>query len=124
MKLAVTAITTKSYPDRVATVILSKIMKAFRQAYQGPGFSTITHDLQFKYGIVSTTFKEYVDPKKGDHLTQIQTDLTETQDILVKAIDDLLERGEKLDDLIQESDDLSATSKTFMRQAKSMNGCC
>ncbi|BFU19832.1 hypothetical protein EHI8A_177220 [Entamoeba histolytica HM-1:IMSS-B] len=122
--LAVVAITTKSYPDRVATVVLSKMMQAFRQSYKGPSFNTIKSDLQFKYQPVSVLFQQYVDPKKGDKLTQIQTDLTETQEILVKAMDELLERGEKLDDLIDQSNDLSTTSKAFMRQAESMNSCC
>ncbi|KAL7713844.1 Uncharacterized protein QTN25_008576 [Entamoeba marina] len=122
--LAVVAITTKPFPDRVATVVITKILTAFRQAYKGPPINTITKDLQFKYPEVTALFKQYVDPKKGDQLTKIQTDLNETQEILVKAIDDLLERGEKLDDLVQESTDLSVTSKAFMRQAESMNSCC
>ncbi|ELP94413.1 snare protein ykt6, putative [Entamoeba invadens IP1] len=122
--LSVVAITTKSYPDRVATVVLSRIMQAFRQVYQGPSFPTITRDLTFKYPAVTAVFQQYIDPKKGDKLTKIQTDLDETQDILVKAMDDLLERGEKLDNLIEQSNDLSTTSKAFMRQAESMNSCC
>ena len=122
--LAAVAITTKSYPDRVATVVLTNLLKTFRSSYKGPQFNTIKTDLQFKYQPVCDVFKQYVDPKKGDKITQIQTDLDETQEVLVKAIDDLLERGEKLENLVDQSEDLSATSKAFMRQAKSMNSCC
>ena len=122
--LVAVAITTKSYPDRVATVYLSKVLQAFNDNYKGPQLTTIQNDLQFAYPAVSEIFKSYVDPKKGDKLTQIQMDLDETQEVLVKAMDDLLVRGEKLETLVEQSEDLSATSKAFMRQADSLNGCC
>lgn len=122
--LVAVAITTKSYPDRVATVFLTKALQTFNQNYKGPQISTIKNDLQFSYPAVTEIFKQYIDPKKGDKLTQIQMDLDETQEVLVKAMDDLLERGEKLDALIDQSEDLSATSKAFMRQADSLNSCC
>ena len=122
--LAAVAITTKSYPDRVATVVLTKMLEAFNENYKGPAFSSIQNDLQFAYKPVSEIFKQYIDPKKGDKLTQIQTDLDETQEVLVKAMDELLERGEKLEQLVDQSEDLSLASKAFMREAKSMNSCC
>ena len=36
----------------------------------------------------------------------------------------LLERGEKLDDLVAKSDELSAQSKMFYKTAKKTNACC
>jgi hypothetical protein len=39
-------------------------------------------------------------------------------------MDSLLQRGEKLDDLVQKSDQLSAQSKMFYKQAASQNACC
>ena len=36
----------------------------------------------------------------------------------------LLERGEKLDDLVSKSDELSAQSKMFYKTAKKTNACC
>ncbi len=51
-------------------------------------------------------------------------ELDETKDILVKSIDQLLERGEKLESLAEKSNDLSFHSKAFMKQAESMNSCC
>ena len=116
--------TTRSYPNRVGTTVLSKIIAAFRGAYQGPPLHTISSDLTFAYRPVTAVFEQFYDPKQGDQLTRIQKDLEDTQEILEKALEDLLERGEKLDDLLQSSQDMSATSKQFVRQANSMNGCC
>jgi synaptobrevin homolog YKT6 len=36
----------------------------------------------------------------------------------------LLERGEKLDDLVEKSDNLSMQSKMFYKQAAKTNACC
>ena len=32
--------------------------------------------------------------------------------------------GEKLEDLVDQSNELNMASKAYMREAKSMNGCC
>ena len=48
----------------------------------------------------------------------------ETTDVLHKTIDNLLERGEKLDSLVERSDDLSKQSKMFYKQARKTNSCC
>lgn len=42
---------------------------------------------------------------------KIQKELDETKIVLHKTIESVLERGEKIDDLVQKSDGLSAQSK-------------
>lgn len=42
----------------------------------------------------------------------------------VQTLDQVLERGQKLDDLVDKSADLSAQSKMFYKQAKKTNSCC
>jgi len=39
-------------------------------------------------------------------------------------MDQLLQRGEKLDDLVAKSNDLSFSSKKFYQEAKKQNQCC
>ena len=41
-----------------------------------------------------------------------------------KTIDSVLERGEKLDSLVDKSSDLSMASQMFYKQAKKQNQCC
>ena len=66
----------------------------------------------------------YQDPASADKVTKIQNDLDETTQILHKTIDSVLERGVKLDSLVDKSNDLSAQSKMFYKQAKKTNSCC
>ena len=46
------------------------------------------------------------------------------QEILQKSIEQVLQRGEKLDDLVEKSSELSSASKTFYDTSKSQTGCC
>jgi len=55
---------------------------------------------------------------------KVQQELDETKVILHKTMDSLLQRGEKLDDLVTKSDMLSAQSKMFYKTSKKTNSCC
>lgn len=55
---------------------------------------------------------------------RIQKNLDETRDVLHSTIDSVLARGEKLEDLVERSGELSAQSKLFYREAKRANSCC
>lgn len=55
---------------------------------------------------------------------KIQKELDETKIVLHKTIESVLERGEKIDSLVEKSDGLSAQSKMFYsKDLISFNGC-
>lgn len=74
-------------------------------------------DNQFPVTTLAKTLQDYQDPAKCDKITQINSQLDETKEVLVgvgcayeeknKTIDSVLERGTKLDDLVGKSNDLS-----------------
>lgn len=64
------------------------------------------------------------DPAQADKLAKIQRDLDETKIILHKTIESVLDRGEKLDQLVDKSADLSMASQLFYKQARKTNSCC
>ena len=77
-----------------------------------------------EFGPLTMALAEYQDPSKADKISAIQKELNETTAVLSKTIDNVLERGEKLDDLVSKSQDLSSQSKVFYKQAKKTNSCC
>jgi synaptobrevin family protein YKT6 len=87
-------------------------------------------DVAFRLGRVSfdpTTDLEglmHKDPKDIDVIHSIRTDLEETRKIMRKNIESVLERDEKLDKLVEQSEELSRTSKTFYKTARKANSCC
>ena len=74
-------------------------------------------DNQFPVPTLAKTLQDYQDPAKCDKITQINTQIDETKNVLVmfrrmyyvqnRTIDSVLERGTKLDDLVGKSNDLS-----------------
>ncbi|KAK1279271.1 VAMP-like protein YKT61 [Acorus gramineus] len=111
----------------------------------GHGHDDTNHTILLKK--MASTWKDMPlnnDPAEADKFVRIQRDLDETKIILHKTIDSVLQHGEKLDSLVEESSDLSATSQKikkkqktlenntgclfdgqmFFKQAKKTNQCC
>ncbi|KGO77443.1 Synaptobrevin [Penicillium italicum] len=118
-------VTDGDYPALVAHQLLSKIVDEFlakypRTAFSDPSLRVNACPLpQLKEYIV-----KYQDPGQADSIMKIQQELDETKIVLHKTIESVLERGEKLDTLVQKSEVLSSQSKTFYAQAKKQNSCC
>ena len=83
---------------------------------------TVTEDTELPCPDLAPLMAKYQTPTEADSIAKIERDLDETKEILTKTIDDLLVRGEKLEDLSERSDDLSFKSKQFMKQSRSLNG--
>mmetsp|Transcript_30220 Transcript_30220/g.40351 ORF Transcript_30220/g.40351 Transcript_30220/m.40351 type:complete len:201 (+) Transcript_30220:169-771(+) len=111
------------YPSRVAFVLLTQMLDEFMQTV-GDSWKTVSVPESVAFPSIETYLQKYQDPAAADKVTKIQQDLDETTSILHKTIDSVLERGEKLDSLVEKSDDLSRQSKMFYKQAKKTNSCC
>ena len=74
--------------------------------------------------LATAAIAKYQDPAAADKLLQIQRELDETKIVLHKTIDSVLARGEKLDNLVEKSSDLSMASQMFYKQARKTNSCC
>ncbi|KAK7544677.1 Longin-like domain-containing protein [Phyllosticta citribraziliensis] len=110
------------YPVLVAHQLLSKIVDEFLNKYPRNVFTASNAECPFP------ELKEYIvkyqDPQQADSIMKIQKELDETKIVLHKTIESVLERGEKIDNLVAKSDGLSAQSKMFYTQAKKQNSCC
>ncbi|CAA9966722.1 hypothetical protein CFE70_009760 [Pyrenophora teres f. teres 0-1] len=114
-------ITDQEYPALVAHQLLSKICDEFLAKYPRSAFATAT---EMSYPELKDYIVKYQDPQQADSIMKIQKELDETKIVLHKTIESVLERGEKIDNLVQKSDGLSAQSKMFYTQAKKQNSCC
>lgn len=121
--LAGTVTTDEEYPNRVAFVLLTQLLDEFVTTV-GSSWQTVTQPESVNFPPMEEYLAKYQDPAAADKVTKIQKDLDETTQILHKTIDSVLERGVKLDNLVERSDDLSKQSKMFYKQAKKTNSCC
>lgn len=55
---------------------------------------------------------------------KIESELNELQGMLTKTMKDLLDRGESLDDLMKDSEDISKLTYDFYEKSKSANKKC
>jgi len=118
------AVTTDlEYPSRVAFVLLTEVLDGFTNA-NGTSWRDSTEPYSMMFEPLEGYLVKYQDPAAADKVTKIQKDLDDTTQILHKTIDSVLERGVKLDNLVERSDDLSRQSKMFYKQAKKTNSCC
>jgi synaptobrevin homolog YKT6 len=118
-----TVTTDEEYPARVAFVLLGQILEEFCTT-MGDAWKTSVQPESLPFPAAEQYIQKYQNPAEADKVTKIQRDLDETTQILHKTIDSVLERGVKLDNLVDKSNDLSAQSKLFYKQAKKTNSCC
>jgi len=121
--LAGTVTTDLEYPSRVAYVLLTQLLDDFTNT-MGDSWTSVDQPDSVSFPPIEEYLQKYQNPAEADKVTKIQKDLDETTQVLHKTIDSVLERGVKLDNLVERSDDLSRQSKMFYKQAKKTNSCC
>ncbi|CRJ96230.1 hypothetical protein BN1708_002120 [Verticillium longisporum] len=110
------------YPSLVAHQLLSKVVDEFLAKHPRSTWSAGNPNLAFPE--LKDYLSKYQDPQQADSILKIQKELDETKIVLHKTIESVLQRGEKIDDLVAKSDGLSSQSKMFYQQAKKQNSCC
>lgn len=111
------------YPQSVAHTLITKVLDDFIAKVPIESLASATES-SVKFSELPAYLSKYQDPREADVLTKIQNDLDETKIILKKSIEAVLERGEKLEDLINATDKIKCHSKTFYHSAKKTNSCC
>lgn len=121
--LASVIVSDSEYPQRVAHTLLVKVMDDFTNSY-GPATWSSMQEQGAKMTALGEFLKKYQSPQEADPLMRLQKDLDDTKDILKNTLVNVLERGEKIDDLVARSNDLSFEAKAFYKTAQKTNRCC
>lgn len=116
--LAAVIITDQEYPVRPAFSLLTKLVEEFSSKFAAPYSDSVSWPELNQY------LQKYQDPKQADTIMRVQQELDETKIVLHKTIESVLQRGEKLDNLVERSNQLSMQSKMFYKTAKKQNSCC
>ncbi|KAJ3277256.1 palmitoyltransferase [Borealophlyctis nickersoniae] len=123
--LAAVLVSEADYPTRTAFSILNRILDEFSAKFPQDKWSSLTPAVTSpQYHELKTHLNTAQDPQSADPFMRVQKELDETKIVLHKTMESLLARGEKLDDLVAKSEDLSNQSKTFYKTAKKTNACC
>ncbi|KAI0644114.1 snare protein YKT6 [Trametes meyenii] len=120
-QLAAVIITDQEYPVRPAFSLLTKLLDDFIAKVPQASYNT---PAAISFPEINTYLQKYQDPRQADAIMKVQQELDETKIILHKTIESVLQRGEKINDLVDRSTALSAQSKMFYKTAKKQNSCC
>jgi len=123
-KLAIATVTSKAYPRRVAFEVMRDIIAKFEAAqpnWSGQAAAGVDKQIDFPYMI--KICKSYEDPRKSDNILKIQNQLDETKDLMIQNIDQILKRGETIQELVDRTEDLEMSSKVFFQNADKLNSC-
>jgi len=123
--IACVVITDKEYPVRPAYTLINKILEEYLSLHPKQEWASITAtSTSLNYDTLEQYLKKYQDPSQADSIMKVQQELDETKIVLHKTIESVLQRGEKLDALVDKSEALSSSSRMFYKQAKKTNSCC
>lgn len=114
-------ITDSEYPALVAHQILSKIVDEFLT--KNPVSNWINSDAPVPFPELKEYLVKYQNPEEADSIMKIQKELDETKIVLHKTIQTVLERGERMEKLANDSKVLSMSTRVFAKQAQKQNSC-
>ncbi|KAL1116677.1 hypothetical protein AAG570_005149 [Ranatra chinensis] len=121
--LAGVVISDNEYPPRVAHTLLTKVLDDFASSVPSTTWPTAI-EANIPFNDLNAYLSRYQNPREADAMTKIQEELDETKIILHNTIEAVLQRGEKLDDLVSKSEGLSLQSRAFYKTARKTNSCC
>ncbi|KAG8510539.1 Synaptobrevin-YKT6, partial [Galemys pyrenaicus] len=116
--LAGVVIADSEYPSRVAFTLLEKVLDEFAMKVDRTDWP-VGSPANINYDALDYHLSKYQNPREADPMTKVQAELDETKIILHNTMESLLERGEKLDDLVSKSEVLGTQSKAFYKTSSS-----
>lgn len=123
--LSCVIISDKEYPVRPAYTLINKILDEYLSLHNKSEWENVTESSpSLHYDKLDQYISKYQDPSQADSIMKVQQELDETKIVLHKTIEGVLQRGEKLDSLVDKSEALSSSSRMFYKQAKKTNSCC
>ncbi len=122
--LAGVVICDEEYERRVALGLIHRCMEVYENTATNWEWPTYSEDAKQSSSELQELLIKYQTPHNEDSIAKITKDLEQTKTVLHESIDKMLERGEKIDKIVEKSQDLSSQSKLFYKRSKKLNSWC
>lgn len=122
--IGVSVVTTTKYPARVGVSLAQQLCDQFTTEIGAAAWGAAAEFSLDSWAPLKDAIAKFQDPVKADSLLRVRAKLDATKESLCQTIDQVLKRGEKLDDLLDASKDLTEASKGFYRKARQTDSCC
>ena len=120
--LGVLVTSDKDYKSRVAIAMAKELMADFRAAHAQAAWRGCVKDGGCKLPKLETALRDYQDPTNVDKIEQLHAQLSETKEVMVQARGMGLQRGEKLEDIVEKSTNLADAASKFFTMAHRSSG--
>ncbi|XP_001631076.2 vesicle-associated membrane protein 7 [Nematostella vectensis] len=115
-------ITDDAFERSQAFLYLTEIKRRFQAAYHGRAQTALPFAMNSEFSrVLSAEMKHYSDSREeGSSIAKVQVELDEIRGIMVKNIDSIASRGERLELLIDKAEDLNSSSLTFKKTSRGL----
>ncbi|KAI9555890.1 hypothetical protein GHT06_018407 [Daphnia sinensis] len=104
-----------------AFLFLNEIKKKFTYTFGAHAYSALPYAMNVEFSkTLAGLMKHFSESRDIDTVSQVQGDLDDLKDIMVKNIDSLAARGERLELLVNKTESLSASSVTFRKSSRNL----
>jgi vesicle transport protein SEC22 len=110
------------YPKKLAFSLLSDLQREFATQFAGLVDSAARPYAFIKFdSFIQKTKRSYQDVRARRNLDRLQEELVDVTKIMTTSINDVLERGSKLENMSLLSSNLSAESRKYLRDTRNLN---
>lgn len=114
-------ITDDEFERSRAFLFLSEIKRRFQSTYGTRVQTALPYAMNSDFSrILATQMKHYSESKEVDSVARVQGELDELKDIMVKNIDSVANRGERLELLVDKTENLGASSVMFRKTSRNL----
>jgi len=120
--VAYVALTERLYPRKLAFAFLQDLQRDFAASY-GTMVEGVARPYAFlKFdSTIQRTRKSYQDARAKQNLDRLQEELTDVTNIMTVNINELLDRGGRLESMSLMSSALSQESKRYLKETRALN---
>ena len=115
------AVAPEDFGRRVPFMFLEEIKRRFQQSYGEAAKSALAYAYNTEFARVLQQQMDYFASSQGsDALGRVKGEIAEVKNVMVQNIDKVLERGEKIELLVDKTDRLQGEASRFRGQAKKL----
>ncbi|XP_063223402.1 vesicle-associated membrane protein 7 [Bacillus rossius redtenbacheri] len=114
-------ITDDDFERSRAFLYLNEIRRRFQTAYGTRAETALAYAMNTEFSqVLANEMKHYSESREIDTISRVHGELDELKNIMVKNIDNVAMRGERLELLVNKTENLSANSVTFRKTSRNL----
>ena len=105
----------------MAFAFLDDIKERFQSSYGDRGKTALPMGMQADFcGVLQTRIDFYTNDPKSDKIAKVQSDIDDVKNVMVQNIEKVLERGEKIELLVEKTEAMNDQAMNFKKSSTSL----